>query len=128
MLLAFGGKRPERILRYGEHPAGAARAVVEQIGAGFELLLDWQEHQVRHQPHGVTRSPVFARFFVVLLVELAHQLLEDRTHRVVVDARWGEVDLRIKELADERANRIVLGQCLQLVAELEVVEDVLNVR
>jgi hypothetical protein len=33
---------------------------------------------------------VLACFFVVLLVELADQLLEDRTHRVVVDAGRGE--------------------------------------
>jgi len=70
---------------------------------------------------------VLARFFVVVFVELADQLFEDGAHRVVVDARRREVDVGIEELIDQRADGVGLRQRLQLVAELEVLEDVLHV-
>ena len=83
---------------------------------------------------------MFAGFLVVFLVELADQFLEDRAHGVVVHAgmlhgavgvedRIGaEIDFGIEELADERAERVGLGERGELVAEFEVLEDVLNVR
>ncbi len=117
----------QRLLGHGEHAAGAAGAVVEQVGAGLDLGLDGQEDEVRHQPHGVARRPVLAGLLVVLLVELADQLLEDRAHRVVVDARRREVDLGVEELVDQRADGVGLGERRELVAELEVLEDVLDV-
>ena len=70
---------------------------------------------------------MFAGLFVVVLVELAHQFFEHGAHRVVVDAGWREVDVGVEELVDQRPQRIGLGQRGQLVAELEVVEDVLDV-
>jgi hypothetical protein len=70
---------------------------------------------------------VLARLLVVLLVELADQLLEDRAHRVVVDAGRRQVDLGIEELVDQRAERVGARERRQLVAELEVLEDVLDV-
>ena len=127
LLAALRADRRERLLADGEHAAGAAGAVVEQVGAGLDLGLDRQEHEVRHQPHGVARRPVLARLFVVLLVELADQFLEDRAHRVVVDAGRREVDVGVEELVDQRADGVGLRQRWQLVAELEVVEDVLDV-
>ena len=77
---------------------------------------------------GVTRRPVLAGLFVVLFVEPTNQLLEDRTHRVVVDARRREVDGRIEELADQGTNSVRPGERLELVPEFEVREDVLDVR
>ena len=124
----FAADRSERLLGDGEHAARAAGAVVEQVGAGLDLGLDGQEHEVRHQSNGIARRPVLACFLVVLLVELADQLLEDRAHRVVVDAGRREVDLGVEELVDQRADRVGLRERRELVAELEVVEDVLDVR
>ena len=127
LLAALGADGGERLLGDREHAARAAGAVVEQVGAGPDLGLDGQKDQVRHQSHGVARGPVLARLLVVLLVELADQLLEDRPHRVVVDAGRREVDVGVEELVDQRADGIGLRQRLELVAELEVVEDVLDV-
>ena len=99
-----------------------------------------QEDQLRHQLHGVARRPVLARLLVVLLVEAADQLLEDRAHRVVVEAGVldravavqhrlrAQVDVRREELLDQRAERVGLREARDLVAELEVLEDVLDVR
>ena len=120
-LAVLRGDCRERLFGDGEHAARAAGAVVEQVRAGLDLVLDRQEHEVRHQPDGVARRPVLAGLLVVLLVELADQFLEDRAHRVVVDAGCrmdpslsrrdrGEVDLRIEELVDQRAERIGLGE------------------
>jgi len=119
--------RRERLLGYREYAARAAGVIVEQVGAGLEIGLDWQEDKVRHQAHRVARRPVLARLFIVLFVELADQFLEDRTHRVVVDARRREIDLGIEELVDQRTDGVGLGQRLELIAELEVLDDVLNI-
>jgi hypothetical protein len=82
---------------------------------------------------------VLAGFLVVLLVEAPHQLLEDGTHAVVVQARvlhravavenrlGAQVDVRRQELLDQGAEGVGLGQPRDLVAELEVVEDLLDI-
>jgi hypothetical protein len=95
--------------------------VPDLISAG-----DRQEDEVGHQAHGVARRPVLAGLLVVLLVELADQLLEDRAHRVVVDAG------RERSMSGSRNLLISVPRrrpwrASELVAELEVVEDVLDV-
>ena len=82
---------------------------------------------------------MLAGLLVVLLVERPDQLLEDRAHRVVVepgvphgavagvDRLRAEVDGGVDELLDQRAEGICLGEPGDLVAELEVVEDLLHV-
>jgi hypothetical protein len=57
----------------------------------------------------------------------ARTLLEDRAHRMIVDAGRREVDLGIEELVDERADCVGLGERRKLIAKLEVVENVLDV-
>ena len=138
-LPVVGRKLPQRLLGHGQHAAGAAGAVVEQVGAGPDVVGDWQEDELGHQPHGVARRPVLAGLLVVLLVEAAHQLLEDRAHGVVVEAGMpdravgvphrdgAEVDVGRGEFLDQRAQGVGLREPLDLVAELEVLEDVLHV-
>ena len=92
------------------------------------LILDRQKHEIRHQANGVARRPVLACLLVVVLVELADQFLEDRAHRVVVDAGRRKVDVGVEKLVDQRADRIGLGEGGELVAEFEIVENVLDVR
>ena len=87
LLAVLLGELLQRLFGHGQHAAGAAGAVVEQVGAGLDLVGDRQEDQLRHQLDGVARRPVLAGFLVVLLVEAADQFLEDRAHRVVVEAR-----------------------------------------
>ena len=82
----LGRELPQRLLGHGQHAAGAAGAVVEEIGAGLDPVGDGQEDELGHQPHGVARRPVLAGLLVVLFVEAADQLLEDRAHAVVVEA------------------------------------------
>jgi hypothetical protein len=86
LLAVRGGELLERLLGDGQHAAGATGAVVEQVSARLDHVGDRQQDQFRHQLDGVARRPVLARFFVVLLVEAAHQLLEHRAHAVVVEA------------------------------------------
>ena len=97
-----------------------------------------QEDQLRHERHGVARGEVLARLLVVLLVEAPDQLLEDRAHAVVVEPGMPDravgVEHRIRtqvdfgrgELLDQRAQGVGLGEARDLVAELEVLEDVLD--
>ena len=83
---------------------------------------------------------MLARLLVVLLVETADQLLEDRPHPVVIQAglfdrpvamedRTGtQVHVRREELLDQRAEGVGLGQAGDLVPELELLQNVLDVR
>jgi hypothetical protein len=63
---------------------------------------------------------VLAGFLVVLLVELAHQLLEDGAHRVVVDAGRREVDVGVEELVDQRAEASALDSVCNWLRNLKL--------
>jgi hypothetical protein len=85
---------------------------------------------------GVQCSPASSLFSSV---EAAHQLFEHRSHAVVVEAgvfhravavpdRMGaQVDVGRQELFDQAAERVGLREARDLVAELEVVENLLDV-
>ena len=75
----------QHVLAHGQHAAGPAGAVVEQIGAVVDLVGDREEDELRHELNGVARGEMLARLLVVLLVEAPDQLLEDRPHAVVVE-------------------------------------------
>ena len=87
LLAVLLGEFVQRFFGDRQHAAGAAGAVVEQIRARLDLVGDRQEDQLRHELDGIARRPVLARLLVVLLVEAADQFLEDRAHRMVVEAR-----------------------------------------
>ena len=70
---------------------------------------------------------MLAGLFVVLFVEATDELLEDSAHAMVVETRGGEVEAGVEVLLDQRAEGIGLGQSGDLIAELEVVEDLLHV-
>ena len=139
LLSAFGGELLQHFLGHGQHAAGAAGPVVDQVGAGLDPVGHGQEDELGHQGHGVARGPVLARLLVVLLVEAPDQLLEDRAHAVVVEAGVpdravgavhrgrAQVDVGGGQLLDQRAEGVGPGEPRDLVAELEVVEDVLHV-
>ena len=140
LLAVLAGELSQGLLSHRQDAAGAAGAVVQQVGARTDPVGDGQEDELRHQPHSVTGRPVLSRLLVVLLVEAAHQLLEDRSHSVVVEAGVldgavgvthrgrTQVDVRRGELLDQGAQGVRLGEPGDLVAKLEVVEDVLHVR
>ncbi len=139
-LLALGGRQfGQPLFGYGQHAARAARAVIDQVSVGLDLPGDGQKDEVGHQPHHVARGEVLAGLLVVLLVEAANQLLEQRAHGVVVQAgaadvaispaqRFGaEVDRWVEELFDQAAQDVGVNQGGNLVAELELVEYLLHV-
>ena len=140
LLAVLGGELPQRLLGHRQHAAGAAGAVVEQVGAGLDLAGDGEEEEPRHERHRVARGPVFARLLVVLLVEAPNQLFEDRPHAVVVESgmahravgvhhrRGAQVDVGRGELLDQGAQGVGAGEPWDLVAELEALQDVLHVR
>jgi hypothetical protein len=87
LFAAFCRERAERLFSYREHAAGAACAVIKEIGARGNLIRDGHEDELCHEFYGVARRPVFAGFLVVRLIEPADEFLEDCPHRVVVEAR-----------------------------------------
>jgi len=140
LLAVRPGEPLERLFPHGEHAAGAAGGVVEEVRPRLDPVGDGEEDQVGHQLDGVAGRPVLPGLLVVLLVEPADQLLEDGPHRVVVEAGQldravtvedglrAEVDVRREELLDQRAEGVGLREAGDLVAELKAVEDVLDVR
>ena len=140
LLAPPGRELLQHVLGHGQHAAGPAGTVVEQIGGGLDLVGYGQEDQLRHELHGVARGEVLAGLLVVLLVEAPDQLLEDRAHAVVVERGMPDravgvdhrsrtqVDVGRGELFDQGTQGVGLGEARDLVAELEVLEDVLDSR
>src|SRR5437016_281098 len=97
----------------GEHSTGSAGPVIKQVRAGLDGVLHWKKDEVRHKLYGIARSPVLARFFIILSVEPAQQFLEDRAHRMVVEGRlpdgtvvveywpWTEIYVGIQKLVNQ---------------------------
>ena len=81
----FTGQLIQRLFCDRQHPAGPAGAVVDEVGAGPDLIGDRHEDEARHELYDVARGEVLPGFFVVLLVEAPDELLEDRAHPVVVE-------------------------------------------
>ncbi len=108
----------KRFLSDRQHAAGAAGAVIEQVGARGELVGDRHKDQLRHQFDGIARCPVLAGLLVVRFVEAADQLFENRPHRMVVEAgvfhgaiavqHWlgAEIDGRVEKLLDQGAENV----------------------
>jgi len=82
---------------------------------------------------------VFARLFVVFLIETPDQLFKDCPHCMVVEAGMlhgavavldgvgAEVDVRREEFFDQRAKCVRLGKARDLIAEFELLQDVLDI-
>ena len=121
LLAALLGELRQRLLGHRQHAPRTAGAVVHQIGPRVDPVGDRQEDQLRHQRYGIARGPVLTGLLVVLLVEAADQLLEDRAHRVVIQAGvldrpvamedpvGTQVHVRREELLDQRAEGVGLG-------------------
>src|SRR5262245_58288456 len=87
----------------------------------------------------VTRGKMLTRLFVVLFIEAADQLFEDRPHGMViqcwkafrtidVEYRLGtKVDRVVEKLLDQAAEDVGFDQCGDLVAEFKFIEDLLNI-
>src|SRR5437762_1322107 len=54
------------LLSNSQHATRATSAIVDQVRAGFDLIGNWEENEVRHQFDGIARSPVFASLFIIL--------------------------------------------------------------
>ena len=129
----------ERFLGHGQHAARTTSAVIDKVGAVGELVGDGQEDKAGHELYRIARGPVLARLLVILLIEPAYKLLEDRAHGVVVEAGKAhgsvavssrlraQVDARVKQFLDQRADPVGLGEPRNLVVKLEVVEDLLDI-
>ena len=139
LLALLGGQLRQRILRDGQHPAGAARAVIDEVGTGPDLFGNRQEDEPCHELHHVPGREVLSGLLIVLLIEAPYELFEDRTHAVVVqafkahgavpveDGIGAEIDGSVQELLQQGAHRMRLDQPGNLVAELELLQDLLDV-
>jgi len=85
LLVVVAGEFGEAVFGDGEHAAGAAGSVVEDVGGGFDAVGDGEEDEVGHEADDVAWGEVFAGFFVIFFVEAADELFEDGAHGVVVE-------------------------------------------
>ncbi len=139
LLATLSGKLIHRLFRHRQHPSRAAGAVIDQVGAGLDLIGNRQEDEASHELHHVARGEVLPGLLVVLLVEAADELLEDGAHTVVVqthqspravrvqDRPGAEVDRAIQEFLQQKAQCVRFHQGWDLVAELELVQNLLDV-
>ena len=126
--LGAGVEIAEVVLRDAQHPAGAARGVVER---GDRALLRQQvvvvgEQDVHHQADDLARGEVLAGGLVRQLGELAHQLLVDVAHLEVRDAL--RVKVEVAELRDDLVEQVRALQTADLRLELELRDHVPRAR
>ena len=119
------------LLGDGKHTARSAGAVVNAVSRVLYLVLDRHEGEISDQLNDVAgREMTSGVSDVGFLVELADDFFEHRSHRVIIQRRHHyalsvhyragrEVDRRIGEFADQNTENIVLGEFIDLVAELE---------
>ena len=86
LLALFPSQLSQSLFRDCQHSACAARAVIDKVGARLDFIGNRQEDEACHELHHVPWGEVLPGFLVVLLVEAAYELFEDRTHAVVVQA------------------------------------------
>ena len=86
LLALFPSQLSQSLFRDCQHSACAARAVIDKVGARLDFIGNRQEDEASHELHHVPWGEVLPGFLVVLLVEAAYELFEDRTHAVVVQA------------------------------------------
>ena len=123
LLASAGGDGSERLIGHGQHPAGPARAVIDGVGARHDRSCHRPERQLGHEAHRVARRPVFARLLVVLLIEPPDQLLEDGPHGMVIHRLRRQVHIGRREPGHQLRQCVNPRERVELVAELELVDD-----
>lgn len=66
---------------------------------------------------------ILTGLFAVFQVEVPGNQGRRSAHRVVVDSRRAGAELRLQKVVDHCAHRAGIGECCELIAEFEVVED-----
>ena len=133
LLAVFHSNPVQPILRHCQHTARAACTIIAGIGGILDLIRNGRKHKVCHQFHNVTGRPVLTGFLIVCLVETTDKFLEDRTHGMVIQTRKvavllrAEIDVFADELLDNRAENIGFDHGVHLIAELELVQNLLHV-
>ena len=115
------------------------RAVIDQVGGGPDLIGNRQEDKAAMScttSRGVKCSPASSLFSSL---NRPDELFENGTHAVVVEALQthgavsvqngprAEVDRLVEELLQQEPQRMRLDQPGNLVAELELLQDLLDV-
>ena len=124
----------------GKNTARAACAIVNGVGSVAQLVGDGQHGDVGQQRNIVARSEVFSCFgYAILLVKLAQQLLEKRSHGVIVypwqpfvalgieHGVFSEVYFGIGKLLDDAAQAASVAKVVYLLFQLELLDNVLYV-
>ena len=127
------GDGVQAVLCHREHSTRSTGSVIARVRGVLDLVGNGLKYQVRHQLHDVAGRPVLAGFFVVGLVESPHQFFKEGTHGMIIQtgqiaARLGaEIDILADKLLNHRTKNIGVDHGCDLVAELELVQNLLNV-
>lgn len=107
--------------------------------ASFYFVGYGHENEVGHQVHHVARVKCSPASWFVFFVKAADELFKNHAHAVIVQRRQAfgtvvvqhrqgaEIDGRIHKLFNDRTKNVRLNHCGNLIAELEFVENLLNV-
>ena len=114
--------RQDQLLGFGKHAARSARRIVDRaVDAGPVDILFAGVDEVRHEANDLARREVIPGFFVGLLVEAHHQMLEQVAHLEVVDSVGVKID--IGHRLHDREKAVAGVELLDLIGELETLED-----
>ena len=109
-----------------EHAASAATGVVQgahDTRCGQRGVVRLKQH-MHHEANHLTRREVISRFFVRLLVELAHQLFKHIAHHVVGHTVRVQVNVGAGERLNHFEQQIGAVKFFDFFLELEVIENV----
>ncbi len=84
VLALLTGQFHKTIFCHGQHAAGAAGPVVQEIRTGFDPVGYGNQDQLCHEPHHVTWGEVLTGLLVILFIKTTDEFLEDRAHTVIV--------------------------------------------
>ena len=135
-------KMQQSVLGNCKNTSCSACSVIAGIRGIFYLVCNRNEDKIRHEFNDIPRRPVLSSFLVVVFVEAPDQLLKYCTHAMIVQGWmlenlfililvnriWRQVYIRGDELLDYSTKNVSIDHCGYLAAELELLQDVLDIR
>ena len=95
-LAMFTSKLVKRFLSDGEHSPGTARAVIDAVSGVPDVIGYGHKDQISHELYHIAGRKMLAGLFVVFFVKAPNELLEDRSHGMIVQTRQADIPVLVE--------------------------------